>query len=898
MALPALANPEADPAVPTGKSTPGDAAAKKTPADLPQSDDPKKAEKAEKAKKAEKAEKGKKDALLERAAQVDAKVSTPTPSTGTAERSKSEVPAAEPIDGEALEAEPIDGEALEADPIDGEALEADPIDGEALEAEPIDGEALETEPERAPAGPGTASSPSAASGSENHSGQKTGVQATGSSSPESDSSSAHRNDATLDTITIVGKAGEVARVAGSAHLIGETALEKNEYDDVHRVLAQVPGVYVRDEDGYGLRPNIGLRGANSDRSAKVTLMEDGVLLAPAPYAAPAAYYFPLTTRLASVEVFKGPAAIQHGPNTIGGALNMITRAAPGSGSIGQIDVAYGQRRGEKLHGYFGQGWAHFGYVLEGALIGNDGFKELDGGGETGFDKSELMLKVRVNNDLLADVHQRLELKLGYSNERSYETYLGLSEADFAATPYRRYAASQHGSMEWDRTQAKLVYTVLVGEDLELRLTGYRHDFERSWRKLNNFVVAAGVSVADVLAEPTLRRHQRYFGILTGDHDWTGDPAERLAIGTNHRVYVSQGIQLNGEWRKTASDWLESKLQFGLRFHMDYIERNHTEGEYDMVFGRAVQVVDDEVRTENRGEASAISAHVFEELVVNKSLTLTPGVRAEFMSTGFEDFFRGITRVENSTQIFLPGMGAWYAINDEWGALLGVHRGFSPLAPGQDDEAEPEISTNYEAGIRWQSPKLHGELIGFYNEYSNLVGTCTQSSGCDQSAIDTQFNAGEATIYGLESVLGGKFRALGGVISANLTYTLTVGQFDTSFESGFSQWGQVESGDALPYVPEHQGGLRLGYEQSRWGLSVAANHVGEMRDSAGQGEVIEAERIAAHTVVDASAHLEYRSARIYLTIDNVLDEPYLASRRPYGLRPGKPRQVMIGCRVRL
>ena len=800
----------------------------------------------------------------------------PAPSAATGET---------PIDGEALEAEPIDGEALEAEPIDGEALEAEPIDGEALEAEPIDGEALEEAPKPPVPTPVPSSGEDA---------QKAPPKAA-KAAPKMPT---NRDDDTLDTITIVGKTGEIARVAGSAHLIGETALEENEYDDVHRVLAQVPGVYVRDEDGYGLRPNIGLRGANSDRSAKVTLMEDGVLLAPAPYAAPAAYYFPLTTRLASVEVFKGPAAIQYGPNTIGGALNMITRSAPGKGAIGQFDAAYGERRGQKLHGYFGQGWANVGYVIEGALIGNDGFKDLDGGGETGFDKSELMLKVRVNNDLLADVHHRLELKLGYSNERSYETYLGLTEEDFAATPYRRYAASQHGSMEWDRTQAKLVYTVLMGEDVELRLTGYRHDFDRSWRKLNNFVASAGVSVAEVLADPTLRRHQRYFGILTGEHDWTGDPAERLAIGTNQRDYVSQGVQLNAEWRSQLSDWLESKLQVGVRLHTDYIERNHTEGEYDMVFGRAVQVIDDEQRTENRGEASAISAHVFEELVLYKRLTLTPGVRAEFMSTGFEDFFRGVDRVENSAQIVLPGLGAWYALNDEWGLLAGVHRGFSPVAPGQDDEVSPEVSTNYEAGVRWQYPRLHGEVIGFYNQYRNLVGTCTQSSGCDLSAIDTQFNAGEATIYGLETGLGGKMRLLGGRLSANVTYTLTVAQFDTDFESGFSQWAQVEEGDALPYVPEHQGALRLSYERAAWGITTSVSHVGEMRDSAGQGDVPEGEGIPARTVVDGAVHVNYRAARVYLTIDNVLDDPYLASRRPYGLRPGKPRQVMIGCRIGL
>ena len=79
-----------------------------------------------------------------------------------------------------------------------------------------------------------------------------------------------------EEIEVVDKAPPGAR----AELTKE-ALEREEHDDLHKVLRSIAGVYLRDEDGYGLRPNIGMRGAAADRSAKVTLMEDGVLIAPA-----------------------------------------------------------------------------------------------------------------------------------------------------------------------------------------------------------------------------------------------------------------------------------------------------------------------------------------------------------------------------------------------------------------------------------------------------------------------------------------------------------------------------------------------------------------------------------------------------------------------------------------
>ena len=97
-----------------------------------------------------------------------------------------------------------------------------------------------------------------------------------------------RDQQPIDTVTIIGHRGDVADVPGSAHVITNEALAVFIESDILRVLRTVPGVYLQEEEGFGLRPNIGIRGSGLDRSARIALLEDGLLIAPAPYSAPSA----------------------------------------------------------------------------------------------------------------------------------------------------------------------------------------------------------------------------------------------------------------------------------------------------------------------------------------------------------------------------------------------------------------------------------------------------------------------------------------------------------------------------------------------------------------------------------------------------------------------------------
>ena len=160
--------------------------------------------------------------------------------------------------------------------------------------------------------------------------------------------------AELEEITIIGTQASVRNIAGTGAIIESAQIRDELATDVNQLLKTIPGTYIREEDGYGLRPNIGIRGATSERSAKITLMEDGILIAPAPYAAPAAYYFPTLSRMHALEVLKGAAQLRYGPQTTGGVVNLVSTPIPEDPS-GRLQFVYGQdSQADMLVSYGGQ----------------------------------------------------------------------------------------------------------------------------------------------------------------------------------------------------------------------------------------------------------------------------------------------------------------------------------------------------------------------------------------------------------------------------------------------------------------------------------------------------------------------------------------------------------------
>lgn len=689
---------------------------------------------------------------------------------------------------------------------------------------------------------------------------------------------------------------KLGRVAGSAHVVSEKQLARFGYTDPHQVLVQVPGVYIRGEDGFGLRPNIGIRGAASDRSKKIAMMEDGVLVGPAPYTAPAAYYTPLVGRMRAVRVIKGPSAISYGPQTVGGAVDFLTTAIPGA-RRGTIDVGVGQFGYNQQHLTYGASEDGFGFVIEGMRLGSTGFKTIDGrDANTGFVRNEWMGKALYELPVKGRTHHSFELKASYSDEDSRETYLGLTDADFRENPDRRYLASEMDRMRANRQALALTHRVRSGDGFEVVTTAYHHVVDRSWNKLN---ALRGADVAQVLANPGNARNRVFYGVLTEAIDASSDD-ETLLIGPNARSFVSTGVQTTARI-KAITAGLRHKIEYGYRFHYDSSDRRHSQSGFVVAGGKLLSDGRaEQVTLDAFASTHAVAMHAADAISWDR-LTVTPGARVELIQSRFDDRTSG-QRTSAAHALFLPGLGAFYAVTPTLGVLAGVYRGFSPPPPGVSKKlVAPEDSVNTEAGVRYLGPLGRAELIGFYNAYRNLTDICTFSNGCTNADLDRQFAAGRARIMGLEAFAERELRVMpGGVVPMRVAYTYTSATFLNGFTSQDPIFGDVQPGDRLPYVPEHQLSASTGFEkEAAFGGNLGVVYSSPMRERPGQLPLSDPQSVTTDATfsMDVSGHVRlWRSLELYANVRNVTDNRTIVSRRPFGARPSPPRWAQLGLKA--
>jgi len=701
---------------------------------------------------------------------------------------------------------------------------------------------------------------------------------------------------TLDPVLLMTKQPHSDNRLGSSSYISPKELEKFSYTDANQALRNVPGIQIQQEDGFGLRPNIGLRATGVERSSKITLMEDGVLTAPAPYAAPAAYYFPSIARMEGIEVVKGSSQIQYGPFTTGGAINFISATIPDQFNA-KLKMNYGSFNTQNVLASIGQQGKHVGFMVQTLQQRSDGFKNLQNDQNTGFNKSDYLIKFSLRNAASAKTPQKITFKLGQTNEVSNETYLGLNPADFELDPFQRYAASQNDVMRSKQQQFSIHHQIKLAKHLNISTSGYFNAFERNWYKLNHITDSSGdkISLGTLLSD---QGDPYFLSILKG----TSSVNETLWVKANNRTYYSKGVQTHINYKIPSNKEYIHSFDWGLRIHQDQIDRFQWEDGYSMLNGFLSLQDKGTAGTEsNRVEtADAISSHITYQFQSNR-LEIKPGLRYENITQtrldyGKSDVLRtgnSLKERSNKIQVFIPGLGVYYDLKKGKSVFIGIHKGFSPA--GSAEGANPEISTNYELGWNLETALVSGQAVAFYTDYQNLLGSDLNATG--GSGSGDLFNGGTALSYGLEfSATTTKVLSKSKKFTLPITvgYTYTQAQFTSSFSSSFEGWGNVTKNDNLPYFAPNQAFLNLSLEHAKFAINLSSKFIDAMRTMPGQGEVTNNLSIPSALFMDLSMQYNvHPRIQLNASIFNILNNTSQVSSRPYGLRPAMPRMFRLG-----
>lgn len=682
----------------------------------------------------------------------------------------------------------------------------------------------------------------------------------------------------LDAFTVIGS-GEAARdLPGSAYYVDNEQLTTEATTDIHQVMKTVPGMYVLEEDGLGLRPNIGVRAAAPERSQNITLMEDGVLIAPAPYSNPAAYYFPTAMRLHSIEILKGAPLLRHGPQTVGGVVNLVSTPIPEENS-GRAMLMLSDEGSFDTHAYYGGKEGGFGFLLETVQRNNEGFKDIDRSSQdSGFEIQDYVGKLSWE-----DERNQVLFKFQRSFEDSNETYAGLTDADFRDDENRRYGLTEIDNMDNDHTGINLSHTFKWADNFSSNVTLYHNEFQRNWFKYDG----------DLIDEAN-QGNANSQAILDGTQDvGDGTPGNRnLAYKNNNRAYDSYGAQLNFNWLLGAHD-----INFGARQHFDETDRFQPVEYYDQVNGRLVytdtnagEVSGGDNRLE---EAQALSMWITDDFQVTERLLLSASLRMEDVETKARRYGEpartSVTdRVENDYREFLPGISATYDLTDNWQVLAGYHEGMLPLSASSDDGDEPGLSDNYEAGVRFKQGVFYSEAIAFYSDFSNFVEQCSVASPCSNDAESGSFSVGGAKVKGLELQMGTLFTAGDFLIPVDLAYTYTDGETTSGDE--------FVSGQDLQNIPENIFSARVGLEHSSgWNNYAVAKYIDETCVSIGCNDSDSRfDRTDALFTMDLISRYQFAAGpEVFLKVENVFDRQEIVARQPFGARPNIERTVYAG-----
>jgi Fe(3+) dicitrate transport protein len=682
---------------------------------------------------------------------------------------------------------------------------------------------------------------------------------------------------TLEEVKAVGKKSKVFNVTRLNPVEGTLIYEakKNEVisidqingnlatNNARQVFAKVPGLNIWESDGGGLQLGIGGRGLNPNRTSNFNTRQNGYDISADPLGYPESYYTPPVEALSKIEVVRGAASLQYG-SQFGGMINFLFKKAPEGKPV--------QFHTRNTVGSFGLLSSY--NSLSGNTEKMDYFVFYQRKQGDGFRDNESFQ----SNTLFADVNFDIGEKLYLCFEFTHMNYVaqqagGLTDRMFDEDPRQSVRERNWFGIEWNIPAIIIDYRINDKTKLNWKTFG----LVGSRKALGNL---ERVTQSDF---PDEERN-----LLWDDYENFGSEIRFL-----HRYDFLGQIQA---------------LAVGARYFKGNTQQRQGLGPAgyaaDFTYSNPDNLEDLSFRYPSQNVA------LFAENIINLNnrLSVTPGLRWEYISTNSSGYYRNMvedlagnvifdTTINESKSLdrsfMLGGLGVSYKTKADlefYGNVSMNYRGinFNDLRVNNtnilvDPNLEDESGYNADLGFRGNySDFLNFDWSIFYLAYNNRLGALLRYD----DAIDGfprvyrfRTNVGNAGIGGIESYT-----------EMNWSKFLNpdpIHEFATFINAAFirGRYGEdnMESsiaGNKVELVPDINIKTGLNYQWNNFSSTFQFTYLSEQYT-----EATNAERTATGVdgiipsfhVLDLSAKYKYKFAQLEAGINNLTNNFYFTRR---------------------
>lgn len=633
-----------------------------------------------------------------------------------------------------------------------------------------------------------------------------------------------------------------------------------------QVFSQVAGLNIWESDCAGIQIGVGGRGLSPSRMENFNTRQNGYDIAADALGYPESYYAPPMLAVKKIEVVRGAASLQYGPQ-FGGMLNFVMKEGPDSVKLQAETVqtigAYGFYNGyTSLGGTIGRFnyYTSFQYRFGNCWRCN-----------SEFDNYNVYAALKYTSKKGTTVKAEYT-RMWYLTRQAG----GLTDAQFEQDPRQSLRDRNWFRVKWNVFSVSAKHEFTSKSKIDARVFGLL-----SSREALGFL--GPPNLADPISSANSLDRDRYRNLIFGKFQ---------NIGGELRFLQQYSI------KKQPQTFLT-----GVRAYRGFTTSE--QGPADSTRGPVFEFRDVDVNSSSSVHPS-INVAWFTENVFNitEKFSITPGVRIEFLRTETSGEARNLY-FDQSGNIILDSLKTGISSRTRWFPLFGIGSSYKPLRGIElyanfsqnykpinfndlwvanpsfriDPEMEDETGFNADLGLRGQYKNIFQyDVTGFLMMYNNRIGYVQQTDPELFSVYRLRTNISNARTVGVETYL--RWNVLQTFLPSSVwnlsvfsNFTWLDARYIASDEAAF-QNKRVE----LTPVILARTGLDFSWRKLQFSylFSYTSKQFTDATNSVQTSNAVNGE-IPAYYVMDFNISYAYWKLKLTAGVENITDRMYFTRR---------------------